>query len=278
MVKKLLKAIKDAEAVYVATDPDREGEAIAWHLLKLANVPKDKPVYRALFHAITQDAVRGSGRPSARAGREFWSKRSRRGGLWIGWWATWRRRWQRRRWMASSPPGGCRVSACGWWSSANARSTGFTPETFWTLALKLEADGTEFKREAAPHQRRGQHLQDPRTAGQTGRRCCKRRRFWVGKAGRTRQSCAIRCRPSPPHPFSRQPRRVWGCRRKRRWRWRRRSTSRVWITYIAPMACPSRPKRRRQRVTTFAREHGADYLPPTAPTYTVKSGQRPGSA
>jgi DNA topoisomerase-1 len=57
VVKKLLKAIKDAEAVYVATDPDREGEAIAWHLLKLAKVPKDKPVYRALFHAITQDAV-----------------------------------------------------------------------------------------------------------------------------------------------------------------------------------------------------------------------------
>src|SRR5258706_16300482 len=58
VVKRLLKAIKDAEAVYVATDPDREGEAIAWHLLKLANIPKDKPVYRALFHAITKDAVR----------------------------------------------------------------------------------------------------------------------------------------------------------------------------------------------------------------------------
>src|SRR5262247_2329814 len=47
VVKRLLKAIQDAEAVYVATDPDREGEAIAWHLLPLANVPKEKPVYRA---------------------------------------------------------------------------------------------------------------------------------------------------------------------------------------------------------------------------------------
>nr|MBA3873202.1 DNA topoisomerase I [Anaerolineae bacterium] len=57
LVKKLLKAIKGAEAVYVATDPDREGEAIAWHILKLANVPKEKPVYRVMFQAITRDAV-----------------------------------------------------------------------------------------------------------------------------------------------------------------------------------------------------------------------------
>src|SRR2546423_12202 len=42
-VRRLLKAMKEADAIYLATDPDREGEAIAWHILELAHVPKKKP-------------------------------------------------------------------------------------------------------------------------------------------------------------------------------------------------------------------------------------------
>lgn len=57
LVRRLLKAIASAEAVYVATDPDREGEAIAWHLLQLAGLPSDRPVYRVSFTAITRTAV-----------------------------------------------------------------------------------------------------------------------------------------------------------------------------------------------------------------------------
>jgi len=63
LVKRLLKAIREAEAIYVATDPDREGEAIAWHLLKLARIGKSQPVYRAAFHAITKTAVRDAIKP-----------------------------------------------------------------------------------------------------------------------------------------------------------------------------------------------------------------------
>lgn len=59
-VKRLLKAIREAEAVYVATDLDREGEAIAWHMLQLANLPPDKPVYRVAFTAITESAVKAA--------------------------------------------------------------------------------------------------------------------------------------------------------------------------------------------------------------------------
>ena len=58
LVKRLTQAIRDASTIYVATDPDREGEAIAWHILKLAKVPKDKPIYRVTFNAITADAVK----------------------------------------------------------------------------------------------------------------------------------------------------------------------------------------------------------------------------
>ena len=55
-VKKLAKAAKDASAVYLATDPDREGEAISWHLLEASDI-KDVPVRRVVFHEITKNAI-----------------------------------------------------------------------------------------------------------------------------------------------------------------------------------------------------------------------------
>lgn len=58
----LRKEVKKAEKIYLATDPDREGEAISWHLyyaLKLQDMP-DKKVYRITFNEITQSAVKAS--------------------------------------------------------------------------------------------------------------------------------------------------------------------------------------------------------------------------
>lgn len=54
------KLLNKADALYLATDPDREGEAIAWHLyelLKEKNKLKNKTVHRIVFHEITQRAV-----------------------------------------------------------------------------------------------------------------------------------------------------------------------------------------------------------------------------
>ncbi len=59
-VQNIGKALKAAEALYLATDPDREGEAISWHLYELLNekkLLKDKPVHRVVFHEITKKAV-----------------------------------------------------------------------------------------------------------------------------------------------------------------------------------------------------------------------------
>ena len=53
-VSKLRKAVKQAEAVYLATDPDREGEAIAWHLREALNLGDAE---RIEFHEITRSAV-----------------------------------------------------------------------------------------------------------------------------------------------------------------------------------------------------------------------------
>ena len=55
----LRKAVKKAEKVYLATDPDREGEAISWHLLHTLKL-EGKKVYRITFNEITKSAVRES--------------------------------------------------------------------------------------------------------------------------------------------------------------------------------------------------------------------------
>ncbi len=62
-VDMIVKAFKGADALYLATDPDREGEAIAWHIyeiLKSKKVLKNKPVYRVVFHEITKAAVKAA--------------------------------------------------------------------------------------------------------------------------------------------------------------------------------------------------------------------------
>jgi len=59
-VKAIIKALKKADALYLATDPDREGEAISWHLIELLKERKAldaKTVHRVIFHEITKQAV-----------------------------------------------------------------------------------------------------------------------------------------------------------------------------------------------------------------------------
>ncbi len=53
---KLKKEAKDAQEIYIATDPDREGEAIGWNLVQ--HIAKGKTVRRVEFHEITKDAVK----------------------------------------------------------------------------------------------------------------------------------------------------------------------------------------------------------------------------
>lgn len=59
-VNAIAKALKNSTALYLATDPDREGEAIAWHLCELMKekkILKNKPIYRVAFHEITKSAI-----------------------------------------------------------------------------------------------------------------------------------------------------------------------------------------------------------------------------
>ena len=59
VITDLKKAAKGSEQVFLATDPDREGEAISWHLKELLNIPDDK-TYRVTFNEITKKVVNES--------------------------------------------------------------------------------------------------------------------------------------------------------------------------------------------------------------------------
>jgi DNA topoisomerase-1 len=56
VIAEIAKAAKDAERVYLSTDPDREGEAIAWHIREAAGIPEAK-TKRVVFHEITKPAI-----------------------------------------------------------------------------------------------------------------------------------------------------------------------------------------------------------------------------
>lgn len=59
-VDEIVKAMKKADALYLATDPDREGEAISWHVYSILKEKKalgKKPVHRVVFYEITRSAV-----------------------------------------------------------------------------------------------------------------------------------------------------------------------------------------------------------------------------
>lgn len=63
--KKIIKELKDklkkaSKELYIATDEDREGEAIGWHLLEALKPGKDTEIKRIVFHEITKDAIMGA--------------------------------------------------------------------------------------------------------------------------------------------------------------------------------------------------------------------------
>ena len=62
ILAKLRKEVKKADKIYLATDPDREGEAISWHLMKALKLDElsSKQVYRISFNEITKNAVKAS--------------------------------------------------------------------------------------------------------------------------------------------------------------------------------------------------------------------------
>jgi DNA topoisomerase-1 len=78
ILKEIKNAAKQAEKIFIATDPDREGEAIGWHLAEEMKNLEDR-IFRVLFHEITRSAVREAmGRPTRLDERKVEAQQARR--------------------------------------------------------------------------------------------------------------------------------------------------------------------------------------------------------
>ena len=110
IIKELKAAAKSASDVYLATDPDREGEAIAWHLAEILKLENPK---RIELHEITKDAALAAHRRPASRSTCRASTRSRRGAFSTGWSAIRSRRCCGPKSAAASRPDACSRSRCG---------------------------------------------------------------------------------------------------------------------------------------------------------------------
>jgi 5S rRNA maturation endonuclease (ribonuclease M5) len=125
-VKAIADALKDDNALILATDPDREGEAISWHLeealRKRKAIKKDTTVSRVTFNAITKAAVTEAMKNPRDVDMTAWWRPIWRAARWITSWASTSRRCCGASCPVRGRRGACNRCACGSSSSARWRS------------------------------------------------------------------------------------------------------------------------------------------------------------
>jgi len=120
LIKELKADAAKAKTVYLATDPDREGEAISWHLKELLGLPDEK-AQRVTFNEITQKVVRESIQNPGRLTTTWWMP-SRPEEFWTASWATSCLRCCGRRSAGACLQAVSRVLPPDWWWTGKMRS------------------------------------------------------------------------------------------------------------------------------------------------------------
>ena len=110
LIKELKSKAKHADGVLLATDPDREGEAISWHLANILGLDPHEP-NRVTFDEITKKGVKVC--PTPVPLMKICSTPSRHAACWIVWWATSSVRFCGARCAAVCPQAVCRAWRCG---------------------------------------------------------------------------------------------------------------------------------------------------------------------
>jgi len=146
VVKGLKEAAKNASTVYLATDPDREGEAISWHLLEAMSLD-GKPYRRVEFHEITSDAVRAAfDHPREIDMRLVDAQQGRRVLDRLVGYKVSRVLWNKIRWGLSA--GRVQSVALRMVVDREREIEAFTPQEYWTidtsLARQADADDAAF--------------------------------------------------------------------------------------------------------------------------------------
>lgn len=153
----LRREVKKADRIYLATDPDREGEAISWHLvhaLKLNELP-DKKIYRITFNEITKSAVKESLKNAREINMDLVDAQQARRALdrMVGYrispllWAKVKR---------GLSAGRVQSVALRIICDREAEISAFIPEEYWTLEASIRVDG-EKKPVTAKYHGEGSH-------------------------------------------------------------------------------------------------------------------------
>ncbi|MBQ9534597.1 MAG: DNA topoisomerase I, partial [Clostridia bacterium] len=142
VIKELKDAADKAECVYLATDPDREGEAISWHLQQLLDLD-EKKTRRVTFNEITKNAVRGAVENPRDIDMDLVNAQQARRMLdrIVGYKLSpllWRR-------VRSGLSAGRVQSVVTRLVVDREREiNAFVPEEYWSIAVKLEHEGKQF--------------------------------------------------------------------------------------------------------------------------------------
>jgi len=134
----LKKAAKNADDLYLAAEPDREGEAIAWHIAHILKSAKN-PIHMALFHALTQMAIRAAIENATSINNNKFEAQQTRGIL--------ERRvgyqispllWEKVRRGLSA--GRVQSVAVRMICDREAKIEAFNPEEYWTISVELQGE------------------------------------------------------------------------------------------------------------------------------------------
>lgn len=142
IVSSLREQVRKADRVLLATDPDREGEAISWHLATLLRLGSDRPL-RITFHEITQDAVKNALKNPRPIDRQLVDAQQARRVLdrLVGYQLS-PLLWRKVRGGLSA--GRVQSVAVRLIVDREAEIQSFVPEEYWTITATLSLDGQSF--------------------------------------------------------------------------------------------------------------------------------------
>ena len=246
--RSIAKALRKAKSLYLATDPDREGEAISWHLselLKERGELKDKTVHRVAFYEITKNAIREAMTQPRELSMDLVNAQQARRALdYLVGFNLSPLLWKKVRQGLSA--GRVQSPALRMICERDEAIDAFMPQEYWTLDAEGEHSDAALPAEAhrIPGQEGGAvqlHQRRPGArsrahADQAARLRRERRCARLVESPSTASSAsAIRRRRSPLPRCSRKPRASWASPRSAPCAWRS-SFMKVWISAKAPSA------------------------------------------
>ena len=212
VMKEIAEAVKKADKLILATDPDREGEAISWHILRILEdkkaLKKGVPVERVTFNAVTKqsvlDAFKAPREIDAPLVEAYLARRAL--DYLVGFTLSpvlW------RKLPGARSAGRVQSVALRLVCDREAEIEAFKTEEYWTIeALLATAKGEEVRARltaiAGKQARQARHQGRGHRQRHQGRH--RGRRLHASPRSRRRRCGATPTRPSPPRPCSRRPR------------------------------------------------------------------------